>query len=97
MDLRYHEEGWVEWITWVGDCARVTLSLGDGSPLELWLESDEAAWLGLAVGQIVRIPRDSASDPRGAVLRQRTDFGGQGVARNFGQRDRLQDCAHVGA
>jgi hypothetical protein len=61
-------EGWIESVQSIGGCVEVTLSLADGSFARSTLDSEQADWLELRVGQIVKLALLSAGDPQRSVV-----------------------------
>lgn len=88
-------EAWIERMELLGDTVAVALSLADGAEAWAVLERDEAVWLDLRPGQIVDLGAWSACEPGLAVVGQGVDFGREPVAGDIGERDRLEDAAHV--
>jgi hypothetical protein len=93
-DTNTPAEGWIASLDWAPDEVIVSLVLADGSRGDALVDRDLAEWMELALGQIVRVCR-SAGDPGLLLVGQRVDGRGNLVGCHVGDRDRLQDAAHV--
>ncbi|MGO9955119.1 MAG: hypothetical protein ACLP50_03955 [Solirubrobacteraceae bacterium] len=62
------QEGWIESVQTVGGRVEVTLSLADGSLARSTLDAEQADWLELRVGQIVKLALLAPGDPRRPVV-----------------------------
>jgi hypothetical protein len=84
MSWRGSHEGWIESVQSIGGCVEVTLSLADGSLARSTLEWEQADWLELRVGQIVKLAPRSPGDPRRPVVCQGLDVGWEVIGGHVG-------------